>query len=75
MKTRKLYEVRSYQAGYTFGKTVGHKCRLVPRTAAVRIVKRLRRCGLDVHISAVVVNVTPEQIAYLDRRYGRAGRR
>jgi hypothetical protein len=68
-KTRKLYQVRNHRAGYTFGQTVGHKCRLLPRAAAARVAKRLRRAGLDVSISPVSVNVTPAQAAYLDRRY------
>jgi hypothetical protein len=69
IKTRKLYQVRNYRAGYTFGQTVGHKARLLPRSAAARIAKRLRRAGLDVKISPVTVNVTPEQAFYLDTRY------
>lgn len=69
LKPRKLYQVRNYRAGYTFGQTVGHKARLLPRAAAARIAKRLRQCGLDVKIAPVLVNCTPEQAAYLDRRY------
>lgn len=68
-KTRKLYQIRNHRAGHTFGQTVGHKCRLLPRAAAARIAKRLRRAGLDVTIAPVVVNCTAEQIAYLERRY------
>jgi hypothetical protein len=68
-KTRKLYQIRNYRAGYTFGTTVGHKARLLPRAAAARIAKRLCRCGLDVKISPIMVNVTPEQAYYLDARY------
>jgi len=68
-KTRKLYQVRNTRPGYTFGQTVGHKCRLLPRAAAMRVAKRLRRAGIDATISPLIVNVTPEQAAYLDRRY------
>jgi hypothetical protein len=37
---------------------------------AARIAKRLRRSGLDATISPLLVNVTPEQSAYLAARYG-----
>lgn len=69
IKPRKLYQIRNYRAGYTFGVTVGHKARLLPRGAAERIAKRLRKSGLDVTIASMVVNTTPEQRAHLDRRY------
>ena len=69
IKTRKLYQIRNYRAGYTFGQTVGYKCRLLPRAAAMRVAKRLRRSGLDIQIAPVQVNCTVEQAAYLDRRY------
>jgi hypothetical protein len=69
IKSRKLYQVRYYAEGATFGVTVGFKCRLMPRSAAARIAKRLRRAGLDVKISPLSVNCTPEQIAYLNQRY------
>ncbi len=69
IKPRKLYQVRHYRIGYTFGVGVGHKSRLLPRSAAARIAKRLRKSGLDVTIAPVLVNTTPEQRAYLDRRY------
>lgn len=68
-KTRKLYQVRQTPVGYTFGRTVGHKCRLLPRAVALRIAKRLRRAGIDATVSPLIVNVTPAQAAYLDARY------
>ncbi|MGT2457717.1 hypothetical protein ACU4GI_32975 [Cupriavidus basilensis] len=69
IKSRKLYLIRHYHAGQAIGVTVGHKCRLLPRAAATRIAQRLRRSGLDVQIAPLMVNVTPEQVAYLRRRY------
>lgn len=69
IKTRKLYQVRQTPEGYSFGRTVGHKARLMPRAVATRIAKRLRRSGIDAMISPLIVNVTPAQAAYLDARY------
>ncbi len=71
IKTRKLYQVRIHHFGWAFGRDVGHKCRLVPRAAAMKIAKRLRKTKkFDmVEIYPLTVNVTPEQAAYLDRRY------
>ena len=70
MKTRKLYAVRNHpNNGAWSGRTVGHKSRLMPRATAARVAKRLRKSGLFITIDPIVVNVTPEQIAYLDRRY------
>lgn len=68
IKTRKLYQIRVHHSG-CFGRQVGHKARLLPRTAALRVAKRLRKCGLDISTDPILVNVTPEQAAYLDRRY------
>ncbi|MBB2981544.1 MULTISPECIES: hypothetical protein [Burkholderiaceae] len=65
-KTRTLYSVRYYRTGQAIGTTVGHKCRLVP----LRIARRLQRCGLEVQLAQMVVRVTPEQVGYLERRYG-----
>lgn len=70
LKTRKLYQVRHHaNGGMSSGRSVGHKARLLPRTAALRIAKRLRKSGLFVTCDALHVNLTAEQIAYLDRRY------
>ena len=69
MDTRKLYQVRHTVPGHTFGQTVGYKAQLKPRAAAARIAKRLRAAGIDARISPILVNVTPVQAAYLDRRY------
>ena len=69
LKTRKLYQVRQTPARHSFGRTVGHKARLLPRAAAARIARRLRRAGVDAMISPLLVNVTPAQAAYLDARY------
>ncbi len=72
-KQRKLYQVR-YFAGGRFSKQVGFKARLVPRAAANRIAKRMRKAarrqGIEIQIAPVLVNCTAEQIAYLERRYG-----
>ena len=69
LKSRKLYEIRHYRPGYVFGKTVGFKCRLLPRAAAMRVKKRLKAIGRDIEISPMIVNLTPAQCAYLDNRY------
>lgn len=69
-KTRTLYSVRYYRTGQAIGTTVGHKCRLVPLRIARRIARRLRRRGLEVQLAQMVVRVTPEQVGYLERRYG-----
>lgn len=69
MKTRKLYSVRYYELDKVFGKHAGYKGRLLPRVAAQRVARRLRKAGLDVQISPLVVNVTPAQEDYLKRRY------
>lgn len=69
-KTRKLYQVRNHaNGGMWSGRQVGHKARLLPRAAAMRIAKRLRKAGLFITIDPILVNVTPEQAVYLDRRY------
>jgi len=70
IKTRKLYQVRNHpNGGMSSGRCVGHKARLLPRTAAMRIAKRLRKTGLFITVDPIMVNVTPEQAAYLDARY------
>ncbi|HWU71829.1 MAG TPA: hypothetical protein VN017_10800 [Pseudoxanthomonas sp.] len=70
IKTRKLYQVRNHaNGGLWSGRQVGHKARLLPRAAAMKIAKRLRKSGLFITIDPIMVNVTPEQAAYLDRRY------
>lgn len=70
LKARKLYAVRHHaNGGLSIGRVVGHKARLMPRAAALRIAKRLRKAGLVITCDAVTVNCTPEQRAYLDRRY------
>jgi len=70
IKARKLYQVRNHANGGVFsGRQVGHKSRLLPRSVAARIAKRLRKSGLFITINPIMVNCTPEQCAYLDRRY------
>ena len=70
IKQRKLYTVRyETTTGHLRARTVGHKARLLPRAAALRVVKRLKKAGVFAYVSALMVNVTPEQAAYLDRRY------
>ena len=68
MKTRKLYQVRVHPTGATFGRQVGHKGRLLPRTSALRVAKRLRSRGHFVTVDAMTVTVTTTQAARLDRR-------
>lgn len=70
IKTRKLYSVRHHANGGTWsGRPVGYKAKLIPRTAAMRLAKRLRKAGLFITVDPVIVNCTPEQCAYLDRLY------
>jgi hypothetical protein len=70
MKTRKLYQVRNNaNSGLLSGRSVGHKCRLVPYAAARRIAKRLRASGMFITIDPILVNLTLAQASYLDRRY------
>lgn len=70
LKTRKLYQVRNHgNGGLWSGRQVGHKARLLPRGAAMRVAKRLRKSGLFITCDPIMANVTPEQAAYLDRRY------
>jgi hypothetical protein len=71
MKTRKLYSVRHHPSGLVFGCNVGHKARILPRVAALRIAKRLRRSGLEITCWPIIVNVTAGEAADLDRRYGK----
>ena len=70
-KTRKLYQIRIHTFRHTFGKTVGHKARILPRNAAQRIAKRLRKSGHDVELFPMQVNLTVGQCAYLDNRYSK----
>jgi hypothetical protein len=66
MKTRKLYQIRITKPGHTFG--TGLKLAFMADSAvAARIAARLRRAGIDASISPM--EVTPEQSAYLARRY------
>ena len=46
MKTIKLYNVRFYR-DMEFSKTVGFKGRLLERSQALRVVKRLKRRGVE----------------------------
>jgi hypothetical protein len=70
IKVRKLYQVRHHaNDGLWSGRHVGYKGRLLPRAAAMRIAKRLKKAGLFITCDPVMVNVTLDQAAYLDRRY------
>lgn len=66
---KKLYSVRFTPTGSKIGNAVGHKGRLVPLSAAIKLAKRLCRSGVDADISALMVSVTPSQAAYLKNRY------
>ncbi|VTU44989.1 hypothetical protein [Variovorax sp. RA8] len=68
-KTRKLFQVRIHRPGHTFGTQVGHKCRLLPRSAAARVARRLRGSGHVVTIDPVMVKLTLAQAEALDCRY------
>lgn len=69
LNLRKLYQVRVYAEGAVIGRHLGYKMRLLPFRPAQRVMKRLRRAGLDIMIVPILVNCTPEQVSYLDRRY------
>jgi hypothetical protein len=70
IKESKLYAVRHHPMnGAWSGRTVGHKARLLPYKAAQRVAKRLRKAGLFITTSPLIVNTTPEQREYLNRRY------
>lgn len=70
IKERKLYAVRNHPMnGAWSGVTVGHKARLLPRGAAMKIAKRLRKSGLFITIAPLIVNTTKEQRDYLSARY------
>ncbi|CAN7777719.1 hypothetical protein LJR290_007907 [Variovorax sp. LjRoot290] len=68
-RTRKLFQVRIHRPDHTFGVQVGHKCRLLPRTPAARVARRLREAGLTVTIDPIVIKLTREQASYLANRY------
>ena len=70
IKTRKLYQVRHHaNGGLWSGRSVGHKAKLLPRAAAMRIANRLRKSGLFITVDPIMVNITAAQAAYLDARY------
>jgi len=46
---RTLYEIRHYMTVDGAGRPVGRKRRLIPRAAALRVVARLRKHGVDSH--------------------------
>lgn len=73
-KTRKLFAVRIHRCGI-FGVPVGHKARLLSRSAALRVARRLRRSGLDVTCDAMHVVTTSQQRDFLDRRAANTARR
>ena len=56
MKTRKLYSVRFFgHKGSCYSKPVGFKQRLIERSKALRIVRRLKAAGVDAVASQVAV--------------------
>lgn len=70
LKPAKLYLVRHHpNGGLWSGRSVGHKARLLPRTVAMRIAKRLRKSGLFITCDPIFVNTTKEQREYLVARY------
>ena len=70
VKPRKLYQIRHHaNDGLWSGRQVGHKARLLPRKAALKIAKRLRKSGLFITVDPIMVNTTKEQREYLDSRY------
>lgn len=72
-KYRKLYQVRHYSdmgpATHSYSRGVGFKGRLLPRSVAVRIAKRLRRAGVDAVTAPVMCYLTVAQAADIDARY------
>jgi hypothetical protein len=70
IKPAQLYQVRHHaNGGLCSGRAVGHKARLLPRSAALRIAKRLRNSGLFITCDPIMVNTTKEQREYLAVRY------
>ena len=70
IKPRKLYQVRHHaNNGLWSGRHVGYKGRLLPRAAAMRVAKRLRKAGLFITVDPIMVNTTQAQRDYLDKRY------
>ena len=47
MKTAKLYEIRYYPSPSAFSKHVGYKGKLVSYQSALKLVKRLKKAGVD----------------------------
>ena len=47
MKTRKMYQVRYYRNSIAYSDMVGFKGRLVDYSTARKIVRRLRRVGVE----------------------------
>lgn len=57
MKTRKLYSVRYFgRKGSCYSNTVGFKGRLMERTKALRIVRRLKASGVDAIAAPLTVS-------------------
>jgi hypothetical protein len=54
MATRTMYQVRTFN-GSEYSRPVGFKTRLVERTQAQRIVKRLKRAGLAAYAAQIKV--------------------
>ncbi len=66
--------MRVHRSGI-FGVPVGHKARLLGRSAALRVGKRLGRAGLEVTCDAMHVVTTSEQRDFLDRKAANTARR
>lgn len=55
MKTRKLFQVRN-EIGYgCSSKQIGHKMRLMDRSKAMRVVKFLKKRGVNAFIAPMLI--------------------
>jgi hypothetical protein len=51
------YAVRYWPTPTAYSRVVGSKCRLVERSSALRIVRRLKRRGIDAFSAPVKINI------------------
>lgn len=59
-KQRKLYDVRYFGAkGSVYSRSVGLKGRLLERHAALRVVRRLKRSGVDAIAAPMLITSLP----------------
>ena len=57
MKTVNRYEVRYYPTPTAYSKYVGFKAKLLPYRDAVKVVRKLKKMGIDAFYSKMEINV------------------